>query len=74
MSVAHQVAIIFCGSQNLLKEIPVKSVIDFETEYLAFLDAKHADTLKELGEGKYTDSATEIMTKVAADIANKYKE
>ncbi len=73
MSVAHQVAIIFCGSNNLLKEIPVNSVIDFETEYLALLDAKHAGTLKELGEGKYTDSAIEVMKKAAADVANKYK-
>jgi len=74
MSVAHQVAIIFCGSQNLLKDIPVKSVIDFEVEYLALLDAKHPDTLKELGEGKYTDKAVEVMKNAAADVANKYKE
>ena len=74
MSVAHQVAIIFCGSQNLLKDIPVKSVIDFEVEYLALLDTQHPDTLKELGEGKYTDAAIEVMKKAAADVANKYKE
>jgi F-type H+-transporting ATPase subunit alpha len=74
MTVEHQIAIIFCGTQNLLKDIPVKSVSDFEIEYLHFLDEHHADTLKTLKEGKLTDEVVEVLTKAAKDIANKYKE
>ena len=74
MRVEHQVAIIFCGTNNLLKEVPVESVIDFETEFLHLLDEKYADMLKELGSGKLSDESIETLKKVAADVAHKYKK
>jgi len=73
MTVEHQVAIIYCGVNNLLKEVPVNSVIDFESEYLHHLDTHHADTLKTIKEGKLTDEVIEVLKKAAADIAHKYK-
>jgi F-type H+/Na+-transporting ATPase subunit alpha len=72
--VAEQVAIIYCGTNNLLKNVPVESVVDFETEFLHFLNQKHKDLLDELAEGKLTDEATKTLTKVAEDIAHKYKK
>jgi F-type H+-transporting ATPase subunit alpha len=74
MSVGHQIAIIFCGTNNLLKDIPVGSVIDFEVEYLHHLDEKHKAILDELESGQLTDKAVETLKKTAADIANKYKK
>ena len=74
MTVEHQIAIIFCGTQNLVKDVPVRSISDFEIEYLHYLDTHHAEALKTLKEGKLTDEVIEIMTKVAKDIAHKYKE
>ena len=44
----------------------------FETEYLDYLDAKHRDTLDLLKSGKYTDELTDVLTKVAKEIASKY--
>ncbi len=69
----HQVAIIYCGTFNLLKDVPVKSIIDFETEFLHHLDNNYADTLKSLGAGKLTDEAIADLKKAAADVAHKYK-
>jgi len=74
MSVAHQVAIIYCGTFNLLSEVPVNSIIDFEIEYLHFLDEHHAGILKDLGAGKLTDDAIEVLKKAAADVGHKYKK
>ncbi len=74
MHIGEQVAIIFCGTNNLIKDVPVESVIDFETEFLHHLQEKHKDMLKELSEGKLTDAATDTLRKVAADIAHKYKK
>ena len=74
MTVEHQIAIIFCGTNNLLRDVPVKSIIDFETEYLHFLDTHHKDALNTLKEGKLTDEVIEVLKKAAADIAHKYKE
>jgi F-type H+-transporting ATPase subunit alpha len=74
MTVEHQIAIIFCGTNNLLRDVPVKSIINFETEYLHFLDTHHKDVLNTLREGKLTDEVIEVLKKAAADIAHKYKE
>ncbi|MCF6172069.1 MAG: F0F1 ATP synthase subunit alpha [Bacteroidales bacterium] len=74
MSVAHQVAIIYCGTQDLLSKVPVKNIINFEAEFLALLDAKYKDTLKELGEGKLTDKGTEVLKNAAADVVHNYTE
>jgi F-type H+-transporting ATPase subunit alpha len=73
MTVEHQVAIIYCGVNNLLKTVPVNSIIDFETEYLHFLDIHHQDALANIREGKLTDEVIEVLKKAAADIAHKYK-
>ncbi len=74
MTVGKQVAILFCGTKNLLKEVPVNRVIDFQTEFLHFMEEKHQEILDELASGKLTDKATETLTKVAGDIAEKYKK
>ena len=74
LTVEKQVAIIYCGTKGLLKNVPVKSVIDFETEYLHFLETKHKDLLNNLKEGKLLDEDIKTLEKVAADISNKYKK
>lgn len=73
MTVEHQVAIIYCGVNNLMKEVPVNSIIDFESEYLHHLDTHHMDALNTIKEGKLTDEVIEVLKKTAADIAHKYK-
>ncbi len=73
MTVGHQVAIIFCGTNNLIKEVPVERVIDFQTEFLHHLDTMHADVIKDLGAGKLDDKILEILKTAAADISHKYK-
>jgi F-type H+-transporting ATPase subunit alpha len=47
-------------------------VKEFEKEYLNYLEAKHADVLLSLKAGKYTDEATDVLSKVAKEIASKY--
>ncbi|NOX86739.1 MAG: F0F1 ATP synthase subunit alpha [Chlorobi bacterium] len=74
MPVGKQIAIIFCGTNNLLKDIPVESVINFETEYLNFLESKHKDVLDELASGVLSDKAVDVLKKAAADITEHYKK
>jgi F-type H+-transporting ATPase subunit alpha len=73
MPVEKQIAIIFCGTQGLLADIPVDKVREFETEYLDFLDLKHKELLKQLSEGKLTDEITDTLRSVADEILEKYK-
>ncbi|TQD40792.1 F0F1 ATP synthase subunit alpha [Haloflavibacter putidus] len=72
--VEYQIAIVYAGSKNLLRDVPVNEVKEFETEYLEFLDAKHRDTLDTLKAGKLTDDALDVLTNAAKDISAKYKK
>jgi F-type H+-transporting ATPase subunit alpha len=72
-TVEDQVAIIFAGSKNLLRDVPVDKVKEFERAYIEFLNAKHRDTLDTLKAGKLTDEVIETLTNVARDLSGKYR-
>jgi len=73
MPVEKQVAIIYCGTMGLLKDVPVTKVRDFEKEYLELLDLKHRDVLDSLRDGILNDNITKTLEKVAAELVLKYK-
>jgi F-type H+-transporting ATPase subunit alpha len=70
--VEDQTAIIYAGSKNLLRNVPVDKIKEFESDYLEFLKGKHADVLSTLKSGKLTDEVTDTLTKVAKDLAARY--
>ena len=72
-TVEDQVAIIYAGSKNLLRNVPVNKVKEFEKDYLEFLNAKHRDVLDTLKAGKLTDEAIDTLTSVCKDLAGKYQ-
>ncbi len=72
-TVEDQVAIIYAGSKNLLRDVPVEKVKEFERDYLEFLHAKHKSALDSLKAGKLTDKVTDILTTVCKDMVKKYK-
>ena len=72
MSVEKQIAIIYVGTKGLIQKVPVSRVKEFETEFLNYLEAKHADLLSQLRAGKYTDEITDTLTSVAKELASKY--
>jgi F-type H+-transporting ATPase subunit alpha len=71
--VENQIAIIYAGSKNLLRNVPVDKVREFEKDYLEYLDAKHRDVLDQLKAGKLTDEITDTLTNAAKEISAKYK-
>ena len=73
-TVEDQVAIIYAGSKNLLRDVPVEKVKEFERDYLEFLKAKHSDTLAALKAGKLTDQITDTLEAVAKDLSAKYRK
>ncbi|MNR28844.1 ATP synthase subunit alpha [compost metagenome] len=70
--VENQVAIIYAGSKNLLKSVPVNKVKEFEADFLAYLNSKHKDTLNALKAGKLDDNITDVIEKAAKEISAKY--
>ena len=71
--VEDQVAIIYAGSKNLLKDVPVEKVKEFQRDYLEFLRAKHSNVLSTLKSGKLTDEVIDTLTSVAKDLSGKYR-
>ncbi len=71
-TVEDQTAIIYAGTNNLLKDVPVNKVKEFEKDYLIFLNAKHKNVLADLKAGKLTDEITDTLKLVAKEISAKY--
>jgi F-type H+-transporting ATPase subunit alpha len=71
-TVEDQVAIIFAGSKNLLRDVPVDKVKEFERDFIEFLNAKHRGVLDTLKSGKLTDEVIETLTSVCKDLSSKY--
>jgi len=72
VAVEKQIAIIYAGTKGLLNKVPVNKVRQFEAEYIDFLSNKHQDVLDTLKSGKLTDEVTDVLTKVAKDLASNY--
>ena len=71
-TVEDQVAIIFAGSKNLLKKVPVNKVKEFERKYIDFLNAKHKKTMETIKSGKLTDDVISVLTKAADELSSTY--
>ena len=72
-TVEDQIAIIYAGSKNLLKDVPVNKVKEFESDYIEYLSAKHRDALDTLKSGKLTDEVTDVLISACKEISAKYK-
>jgi F-type H+-transporting ATPase subunit alpha len=71
--VEKQVAIIYCGTMGLLKDVPVNKVKSFEAEFLEYLELRHRDVLDNLRDGILNNEITRVLEKVASDLVLKYR-
>ncbi|WP_310559885.1 F0F1 ATP synthase subunit alpha [Flavobacterium sp.] len=71
-TVENQTAIIYAGSKNLLRNVPVNKVKEFEKDYLDYLNNKNRATLDALKAGKLTDEITDVLEAAAKEISAKY--
>lgn len=72
MPVEEQIAIIYAGTQNLLREVPVNKVQDFKRNLTETLRTQHADLLKSLKEGKIDDFITSSLDTIIAGVVKNY--
>lgn len=74
MPVGEQVAILYCGTKGLLRDLPIESVEDFQTTFLSKMRAFHAeDVLEPLSQGRIDDVISAIIEKEAQSIVNGLK-
>ncbi|MES2681812.1 MAG: F0F1 ATP synthase subunit alpha [Bacteroidota bacterium] len=72
--VEQQIAIIYLGTKNLLRGIPVNKVNEFEKEFLDTMERKNKVTLDELKAGKFTDEITGVLEATAKELLAKYNK
>ncbi len=73
VSVEEQVAVIYCGVNGLLENVPIDKVSEFEKLFIQYLHAKHqADVLDVLKSGKIDDDVQTKLKAAALEIAGKY--
>ena len=73
MKVEHQVAIIACGTNGWLRDVPVNKVKNFEEEFVFHLESNEKVLLNSLKEGKLDDQIMTKLEEISKDISRKYK-
>ncbi|HMR86581.1 MAG TPA: F0F1 ATP synthase subunit alpha [Saprospiraceae bacterium] len=73
VSVEKQVAIIYLGSQGLLRSVPVDKVRAFEDIFLTTLERTEAATLEALRKGNLSDEVIATLKRVGAEVAGQFK-
>ncbi len=73
LRVGEQVAIIYLGTKGKLGGIPAEKVRQFESEFIATMNAKHSEVIDRLGKGEISDELTSVIEQVGADVAKNYQ-
>ena len=71
-TVEKQVAILYVGTKNLMRNVPVNKVKAFEFEFIQQLEQRHPEVLQGLKAGKLDDTITTALETVAKELGDKY--
>ncbi len=75
MPVEKQIAILYCGTNGLLKNVPINQMHEFESDFLQILETQYNEAvLDQLRKGIINDDVTNILRKVAEEISGRYKK
>ncbi len=72
-TVEEQISIIYAGSKNLLRKVPVEKVKEFENAFLTTLKKKHKKVLAELKAGKLNDNVVDTLNTVCKEISKAFE-
>src|SRR5574344_1550892 len=71
MSVEEQIAILYCGTHGLLRDVPMEKVADFEKSYLQSMKLNHKDVMEQLKKGVISDDIMKVMDETAKMTTNQ---
>ncbi len=71
MAVEHQIAVLYCGTRGLMRDISIDQVADFERELLRELES--TNVYEKLREGVIDDEVTARIEKAAERVAAQLK-
>ena len=71
--VEDQIAILYAGTKNLLKEVPVDRIKGFEISYIKELNRNHRKVLDSLKSGILNETIFKTLEDVCSKISNQFK-
>ena len=71
--VEKQVAIIYLGTQGLLRDVPVNKMKEFEELFLIEMENKLPEVLQEFKRGNLPEDGIKKMTEIAKALMSRYK-
>ncbi len=75
VDVALQVALIYCGTKNLLRNVAIEDVKKFEHDFIRILQKNHQEMLEEIRKtGQLSDKTTATIEKEAKETAKNYEK
>ena len=73
MPVGEQIAILYCGVNGLMKDVPVDEIRNCQDLFIETMRNNHSDVLASLTSGDLTDTATNTIKEVMLGITEQYK-
>jgi F-type H+-transporting ATPase subunit alpha len=73
VSVEKQIAIIYLGTNGLLREVPLNKIKEFEELFLTSLMTRYPKVLDNLRDGKLLDEDTAVLKSLSAELKTQYK-
>ncbi len=72
--VENQIAVIYCGVNGLLENVPIDKVKEFEQLFIELLKAKYQkEVLDVLRSGKLTPEVEQLLRQAASEVTSRYK-
>lgn len=72
LPVEEQIAIIYCGTTGLLKNIQVENIRAFEKDFLNVLRVSHKGVLESIASGVFNDEIASTLAKLAEETSSKF--
>jgi F-type H+/Na+-transporting ATPase subunit alpha len=73
VTVEKQVAAMYLGTNNLLRNVAVDKVGEFEQAFYTELEKKHANVLEAFRKGKLDAADTDVLRKLASELAPQFR-
>ncbi len=73
MPVEDEIAVIYCGVNGLLENVPIDKVAEFEKQFLQLMHAKYPEDMAALGKGALSDDTADKLKLAATDVAARFR-
>jgi F-type H+/Na+-transporting ATPase subunit alpha len=68
----HMIAVIYCGTKELLRKVPFDKIKKFESEFIELMEMQYKSTLESLRQGNMSAEEENNIRSAAGEVANRF--